>query len=179
LHSSDLRAGTDSAIVHDGRSLLRADGRIKFRRLHLRRPHCPYHLFARGLGYIPSGRPTRRKDFSDDFGATRRDAATSTAAPIGSILSIVRFCICIHGDTDLFLFRIISNRLRPECLRERILKVIRLAINRPLGQPNRHVRAIRSGATSVLLPSQSLKRFAPELYPVPSADNINQTRKIK
>lgn len=185
-----LRAGSVSTIVHDGGgSLLRADGGIKFRRLHLRRPHCPYHLFARGLGYIPSGRPARRgggKDFSDNSGAARRDAdaTTSTAAPIRSILSIVRFCICIHGDTSLFLFRIISNRLRPECLRERALKAIRLAINRPpsSGRPSMYVRTRNTIGSDVRSPSesQSLKRFAPELFcSLLHSGNINQNGKIK
>lgn len=150
--------------MHYGESLLRADGRIKFRRLHLRRPHCPYHLFARGLGYIPSGRPARRggKDFSDDSSATRRGDEHGGPDRIDTLYRpLLHLHPRRHGH--LFLFRIISNRLRPECLRERTLKAIRLAINRPPGRPSMYVRAIRSGATSVLLPSQSLKRFTPEL----------------
>lgn len=162
MHSSDLCVGSDSTIAHDGGSLLRADGRIKFRRLHLRRPHLPVPFIC-SRTWLHSKRSTGAAVRTFPMTPARRDAATSTAAPIGSIPSIV---LHLHPRRHghLFLFRIISNRLRPECLRERTLKAIRLAINRPPGRPSMYVRAIRSGATSVLLPSQSLKRFAPELF---------------
>jgi len=143
---------------------------------------CPYRLFARGLGYIPSGR-RGGKDFSDDSGAARRGGELGGPDRIDTLY---RPRLHLHPRMllPLLLFRIISNR--PECWREgererekeRSESAIHLAINR-LAQPAEHVhtyvRAMRSGAPFALLPRQSLRRFTLKLSPR-GTGNINQTR---
>lgn len=100
LHFPDLRAGNDSTMAHVGGVLSSRTIELNFAGFICADRIASTRLFARGLGYIPSGSTVRTFPMTPARRRARRPR-------YDRYLFIVRICI---RDGDLFLFRIISNR---------------------------------------------------------------------